>query len=1025
MNDVTETPSFRIDPVNLCLWRSGAEGVEERLNLTPKTFDVLRYLAENPGRLVSHGELLAAIWHGVHVQPEVLKSHILAIRNALGDKSSSPRFIETQRGRGYRLIGKMDGLAPLAHKPEAAVDLGVFAGRAEPLQELLALFQRATLGEPQAVFISGEPGIGKTTLIAQFLNQVRGHPDLVVAEGHCIEGFAGAEPYYPILETLRQLCKSTDRTGFVRSLLTVAPSWALQMPAQIPAHQWIALRQQVIPGARRRMVREACDFFEALATERPLVLFIEDLHWADFATIDFLSALCRRRSSAKLLLIGTYRPEDLKTARHPLKEMAHDLALHNYCREIELAPLSIDAIAEVLTGGAEGQAASSEFTQFIRERTCGNPLFMRVTLEYLFQRGNIVRKAHGWQPLAPFNQLASVTPPTLRRAIESKIDGLTDDQRKVLEAASVAGLRLDPATTANASGIDEQSFESICEEFSRNSYIIHRDKLLVLPNGDLVCAYAFNHAMYREVLYDRIGQSRRAYLHRTIAERLEEIYPPDQRNDLAVRLAEHFAGAREWPRAIAYLRSALRVATIRFARRDALAILDHASELAANLPENGRTAAEIELLERRGTIQASTHDPMARETYAKFAEKAAQCGDIDAQCRALIGLAYVTSWHDLTRSLQLLNEVLALCEKLADPIQRDVTRLSAYVRRLWGFGWNRVDAHECEKAFARLKNDANSISIARAQISFSMMCMLSTRYRETHDLVHDSYGVLCESPQSMVEIDLARAVWMHHVGVPWSLFSLGEFGTALTGFNASIAAFEENSDPGSVISFQVYRGVLLFHILDFEGVLRNCEPAVHSFTVDDASAARILPLERRIARIFCGLAEVGLGHNTAALDHFRAAEGAMEHQPTHLDWYWRLPLEWGMVGLLISEGDGPAMLARAKRLCELTEQTDERTWQALAWESRARAALSCGKTADAVDYATKALAACKGVEVPLAEWRVHATSAVAYKAVGDIRRTKRHTRLGAAVRTRLAESLPEGDPLRLKFERRGASLSAV
>jgi DNA-binding winged helix-turn-helix (wHTH) protein len=178
MAEVTESSSFRIDLVNLCLWRKNATGADKRLDLPPKTFDVLRYLVENAGRLVTHDELLTTLWHDVHVQPEVLKTHILGIRNALGDKSASPHFIETHRGRGYRFIGEMNGFASPGPPPDAIVELGVFAGRAGSLQQLLDLLRRATSGEPQAVFISGEPGIGKTALVQQFLTQARSRPDL-------------------------------------------------------------------------------------------------------------------------------------------------------------------------------------------------------------------------------------------------------------------------------------------------------------------------------------------------------------------------------------------------------------------------------------------------------------------------------------------------------------------------------------------------------------------------------------------------------------------------------------------------------------------------------------------------------------------------------------------------------------------------------------------------------------------------------------------------------------------------------
>jgi hypothetical protein len=154
----------------------------------------------------------------------------------------------------------------------------------------------------------------------------------------------------------------------------------------------------------------------------------------------------------------------------------------------------------------------------------------------------------------------------------------------------------------------------------------------------------------------------------------------------------------------------------------------------------------------------------------------------------------------------------------------------------------------------------------------------------------------------------------------------------------------------------------------------------------------------------------------------RTAEAEMARQPVHLDWYWRLALEWGMVNVLIADGDHPTALSRAERLCDLAAQTDERTWQALAWEAHARAALPCGEAAKAIDSVGTALAACEGVQVPLAEWRVHATCASAFKALGDDPRAGTHTRLGAAARKRLAESLPEDHPVRLTFERRSGSL---
>jgi predicted ATPase len=162
MNDATETPAFRIDVANLCVWRNGA-GVDERVELAPKAFDVLRYLVENPGRLVTHDELLAALWRDIHVQPEGLKSYILAIRNALGDKSSNPRFIETQRGRGYRFIGPI--CAAATRQPSTSPDTNLpqpltkIIGRDAELAELQECLARNRL-----VTLIGPGGVGKTRL---------------------------------------------------------------------------------------------------------------------------------------------------------------------------------------------------------------------------------------------------------------------------------------------------------------------------------------------------------------------------------------------------------------------------------------------------------------------------------------------------------------------------------------------------------------------------------------------------------------------------------------------------------------------------------------------------------------------------------------------------------------------------------------------------------------------------------------------------------------------------------------------
>jgi tetratricopeptide (TPR) repeat protein len=341
------------------------------------------------------------------------------------------------------------------------------------------------------------------------------------------------------------------------------------------------------------------------------------------------------------------------------------------------------------------------------------------------------------------------------------------------------------------------------------------------------------------------------------------------------------------------------------------------------------------------------------------------------------------------------------------------------------FAWKREDSQKCEELLGRIRRHGDPLAIAWAEAEFGILCFHLTRYQESHDLLNHAYRVLSETPQSVSQGDLARIALMRCMVVPWSLVLLGELGSALTDLSASKAAFEKSGNLSRVNYLEAHRGALLFHALDYEGVLEYCAAAASLSTEHSAtSAIQAMPHERRIALIFCGLAEAALENNSGALDYLHTAEREMEGQP-YLDWYWRLHLEWGMVNALIAKGDHRAALTRAKSLCVLAGQTDERAWQALAWEARARAALSCGDSAEAIEHVAKALAACEGVQIPIAEWRVHATSAIAYRTVGDLHRAKRHTQMGDAVRRRLAESLPDGDPVRLNFELRSASLSAV
>src|SRR5215468_1649875 len=241
--------AFKLDTTNHCLWRG-----DERVSLTPKVFDLLRYLVDHRDRVVTQEEILEALWADTFVNQEVVKKYILGIRKVLGDKHDNPEFIRTFPKRGYQFVAPVaddrrtsTGSLPAAAKP--------FVNRHAARARLDHYLERATRGERQVVFVSGEAGVGKTTFVDLFVQRVGLLPDLQIARGQCIEGFGGQEAYYPMLEAIDQLIRASDDGRFVHTLATRAPTWLLQFPSVVKTEQREALRRDTAGTTRERMVR--------------------------------------------------------------------------------------------------------------------------------------------------------------------------------------------------------------------------------------------------------------------------------------------------------------------------------------------------------------------------------------------------------------------------------------------------------------------------------------------------------------------------------------------------------------------------------------------------------------------------------------------------------------------------------------------------------------------------------------------------------------------------------------------------
>ena len=1004
-------PPFRLDKVDQTVWRQTAGAPEQPVFLNPKAFALLQYLIENSGRLVSHEELLDVLWPNVHVQPEVIKSHILSIRTALGDSPRESRYIETVRKRGYRFVASLSD-DRVGADASAEPDHGSnYVGRSKSLRQLQDALELAARGTPQLVFVVGEPGIGKTALLDQFSAAIGAKEGVLCAIGRCIEGYGGVEPYYPVLEALTRLARGRPGESLLHALVAIAPTWAVQLPGVLTRETLVSLREQTSGSARPRMVREFCEWVEEFAATRTLLLVLEDLHWSDYSTVDLISALARRGSSARLLVVATYRPEEAAERAHPIHALSRGLLPQKLCREVLLAPLSEADVAAFIVG-SDVSAELRQLAGMIAAQSGGNPLFMVAIFDDLVERGLLVQAAAGWQLQVAVEQIAFAVPRTLNQLIETRIQRLAPTERGLLETASVAGAEFGAATTAPVAELATQVFEDSCEDLSRRGSFIHRAETKLLPDNLPMQLYGFNHGMYRQVLYGRQGAERRARLHRAIGERLEELYPPDQRGGVAVELAQHFSAAHEWLRALNYLRSALQAAKRRSAHHEALALLDRMLAIAGNMPAEARAVVELECLEQRAPIYVIMHDARVHETFTRLIETAAHQGRVDIQIRALLNFAYVLSWSDRASCLQALDAALRLSAGQTDASARALIHIRVSVRRMWVAGWNPADWQRCEAALQVLRALPDKPAIAAAMLEYSMICLTCARYREAIETFLRNHEFLLRSPDDLAEFNISRASWMNLVATSWVPLFVGELGNSLTAFDASMLACRKDGNLAGAQTLALWRCLLLFQLTDYEGMLEVCRPIAAA----ESTPIVILPFERRLSLVMCGLAEAGRGNAAVARDYLMEAERQIREQPVMLDWYMTLMLEWGRVNLLLLTGARAEAAARADRFIRLAGETDERTWQALAFETWARVALGRGAAAEALEVIAKALAATQGFETPLADWRVHATATVAYKVIGNSQLASRHAHIAATTRRQLVESLPQRHRLRTLFE---------
>ena len=1003
---VISFPPFQLDAENQRLRRD-----DQLITLSPKPFAVLLYLLERPGQLVSKGELLDACWPETSVTDTVLKVCIRQIREALADDARAPKYIETSHRRGYCFIGRVADAADLIPETSEVTDKapslrrpvlkkmppGEMVGRDTELSLLSELFERAQKGERQIVFVTGEAGIGKTALIEAFLPG--SSSGVLIARGQCLEQYGATEAYLPVMEAISRLCRETSSQAIAEKLFRLAPTWVAQLPALISTGDAGALRRETLGATRDRMVREMAEALEALAADTTLLLILEDLHWSDYSTVDLISTLATRRETARLMLIGSYRPVDLILKEHPLKALKQELQVHRQCQELALEYLSEAAITEYLAERFPAHEFPAELARVIHRRTEGNPLFLVNVVDFFLAQGFIASPAEQWKLRVGLDDLEVGVPDNIRQMIEKQAERLPREDQQVLEAASICGMKFSALAVASALGTDVVEVEERCEALARQSCFLRARGAGEFPDGTVSARYGFMHSLYLNALSERIPAARGAQLHLRMAERGEIIYR-DRVGEIASELAMHFEQGRDYRKAIKYLAQSADIDSRRYAGREALENLEQALKLIKRLPESEQQSTRMALLEQRGMVRRAMGEmTSAAADFMELASLARECEQVETEAKALLHAASAFSWVERQRCPETFERAVALIPRLQSEL------LKAHVRAYWGYWysrfltWREEDEQACERAIEATKQAGDRALLSMHVARQTYYLCLRSEYESACRVAEEGSWLTLEAGDGFDYL-YCLFYWS------WALLHAGQLGKLRAVLRTATDVAEKNGQNLLAALLSLENVWLYEQALDFNRAHDLSERTLRQTGAGQHETGNFLGL------ILQGTADVGLGRHDRALECFDRITDRVENDQVMIEWILRLPLQWGLSQCLLGMGELSRARQEAETLCELASLPGERTYIALGRQTLAEIALAEHETSRAEQQIELALGALKGSDTPLAQWRVHTTAATLFSKTGRTDEAGQHWTKRSGVLRKLADSLDESDELR-------------
>ena len=544
--------------------------------------------------------------------------------------------------------------------PAAVIARRTTVGREAERQMLRDAFTRAVRGQSTFTTVIGEPGMGKTVLVEDFLAELDVNPHRpVVARGRSSERLAGSEAYLPVLEALESLMHPRSGESFAELMKVTAPTWYFHVATLSPdGSSTEQLRADVRTASQERIKRELAALFLEISRVRPLVVFFDDLHWADVSTIDLLNYLTARLEDMRVMLLGTYRPSEMAIVQHSFLQIRSDLQSRGILTELPLDFLAREDVERYLAIEFPEHRFPAELASLVHARTEGNPLFMADLFRYLRDRRVIALDEGRWTLARSVADLERELPESVRSMIARKIERLDERDRRLLVAASVQGHEFDSTTVSEALDTEPADVEERLGTLDRVHVFVKLIGEAEFADRTLTLRYRFVHILYQNTLYASLQPTRRAALSGKVAASIVR----HQGSELAAGAAQLgilFEGARNFRAAAEQFLSAAKHAAALFAFREAVTLSRRGLKALDGTPEDpARMQVELGLQLILGLSLRSIQGwaaPEVEKPYLRARQICQQLGDTPELFPVLWGL---TLFHAIRGDLRVF-ETLA------------------------------------------------------------------------------------------------------------------------------------------------------------------------------------------------------------------------------------------------------------------------------------------------------------------------------------------------------------------------------